>query len=71
MTRYQEPDYKKAYVYSQDAQGEQSGQGEQGGRSTQGGDQGRSSPAVEQSQQSGAEEVWLECDDEQISVITR
>jgi len=35
------------------------------------GEQGRSSPAVEQNQQSGAEEVWLECDDEQISVITR
>jgi len=35
------------------------------------GEQGRSSPAVEQGQQSGADEVWLECDDEQISVITR
>ena len=47
------------------------GQGEHLGRSSMQGEQGRSSPAVEQSQQSGADEVWLECDDEQISVITR
>ena len=51
-------------------QGTGSGQGEQGGRNMQG-EQGRSSPAVEQNQQSGGDEVWLECDDEQISVITR